>query len=57
MKEMGAVMKEMLITGAEGLTLAMFTRMLGWEKREVDGFLADVKAALGDSSICAYTKL
>jgi len=53
----GAFMKEMLIVGAEGLTLAMFTRVLGWDKQEVDVFVASVREALKDPVICAYTRL
>ncbi|CUS07128.1 unnamed protein product [Tuber aestivum] len=57
MREMGTFQKEMLIIGAEGLTLAMFTRVLGWDKKEVDVFVASVREALKDPTICAYTRL
>ena len=53
----GTFQKEMLIVGAEGLTLAMFTRVLGWDKREVDVFVASVREALKDPVIRAYTRL
>lgn len=56
-RPVGTFQKEMLIIGAEGLTLAMFTRVLGWDKKEVDVFVASVREALKDPVICAYTRL
>lgn len=53
----GIFQREMLVTGAEGLTLAMFTRMLGWKKSEVDVLVANVRRALQDPKIHTYTKL
>lgn len=47
----------MLVTGAQGLTIAMFTRVLGWSKSEVDVLVANIRNALQDPNINAYTKL
>jgi hypothetical protein len=46
-----------LLVGAQGLTLAMFTRMLGWDKQEVDVLVANIRQAIQDPSINVYIKL
>ncbi|KAH8152343.1 uncharacterized protein LAJ45_03770 [Morchella importuna] len=56
MKEMGIFLREVLLVGAQGLTLAMFTRMLGWDKKEVDVLVANIRQAVQDPSINVYTK-
>lgn len=47
----------MLFTGAQGITVAMFTRMLGWSNDEVDVLVAKVRQALQDPNINIYTRL
>jgi hypothetical protein len=43
--------------GLEGLTLAIFTRALGWTKEEVIAFLVDVRKDMADTKVHAYTQL
>jgi hypothetical protein len=38
----------------EGLTMAPFTRVLGWEKEQVIVFLVSVREEMRDPSIHAY---
>lgn len=47
----------MLLTGAQGITLGMFTRVLGWNKDEVDVLVANIRTALQDPNINVYTRL
>lgn len=53
----GVFQREMLITGAEGITLGLFTRMLGWSKSEVDVLVANVRRGLQDPKLHTYTQL
>jgi hypothetical protein len=43
--------------GLEGLSMAIFTRGLGWTKEEVIGFLVDVRKDMDDTKVHAYTQL
>jgi len=43
--------------GLEGLSLAVFTRGLGWTKEEVIAFLVDVRKDMDDTKVHAYTQL
>jgi hypothetical protein len=43
--------------GLEGLSLAVFTRGLGWTKEEVIDFLVDVRKDMEDTKVHAYTQL
>lgn len=40
--------------GLEGLSVALFTRVLGWSKEETDIFLAGVRKDMKDTKIHAY---
>jgi hypothetical protein len=40
--------------GVEGFTMAMFTRVLGWQPEEVQSFLVDVRKDLKNKSIHSY---
>ncbi|KAF6834009.1 TAM domain methyltransferase [Colletotrichum musicola] len=53
-KELGAWTHANLDTGLEGLTLALFTRFLGWSSEETIAFCAEVRAALRDLRTHAY---
>lgn len=46
-----------MVEGMESYSLALFTRVLGWDPEEVQVFLAGVRKELVDRSIHAYTKL
>lgn len=45
---------ENLGNGASGLSMALFTRALGWRPEEVEVFLVDVRKQMKDRSIHAY---
>ncbi|KAK2050119.1 S-adenosyl-L-methionine-dependent methyltransferase [Colletotrichum somersetense] len=53
-KELGAWNNENINNGLEAITLAPFTRALGWTKEEVDAFLPSVRKDLNSRSIHAY---
>lgn len=38
----------------EGLSLELLTRVLGWQKEEVEAFLVDVKKYMKDTKIHAF---
>jgi hypothetical protein len=40
--------------GLEGLSMALFTRILGWTKEETDVFLAGVRKDMKNTKIHAY---
>ncbi|OLN86057.1 hypothetical protein CCHL11_05285 [Colletotrichum chlorophyti] len=54
LKEIGVYTQTNFDTGLEGLTLALFTRHLGWSREETLVFCAEVRRALRDRSIHAY---
>tara|TARA_R110002060_G_scaffold13370_1_gene18960 strand:- start:1742 stop:1909 length:168 start_codon:yes stop_codon:yes gene_type:complete len=43
--------------GIEGLSAALFTRVLGWSKLELDVFMAKVKAEHRSTKIHSYYEL
>jgi hypothetical protein len=45
---------ENVTSGLEGFSMAMFTRVLGWTKPEVDVFLVDVRKEMKDMKIHVY---
>ncbi|PFH61478.1 hypothetical protein XA68_17309 [Ophiocordyceps unilateralis] len=53
-KELGMWTYENLGNGASGLSMALFTRALGWRSEEVEVFLVDVRKDMKDRSIHAY---
>ena len=53
-KTLGMWQGENLANGVEGFTLALFTRILGWTKEEVDIFLIKVKSNIKNRSIHSY---
>jgi hypothetical protein len=56
-KELGLWNNGNMATGLEALTMAPFTRALGWSKEEVDVFLAKVRKDLNSKAIHAYWPL
>jgi len=44
-------------SGLEGVSLALFTRMLGWSKDEVLSLCADVRNELRDPKVHGYWKM
>ncbi|KAI1073112.1 hypothetical protein LB507_008976 [Fusarium sp. FIESC RH6] len=53
-KELGAWHLENSISALESTSVAVFTRVLGWKKEEVDVLLAKVRRELKDRSIHSY---
>jgi hypothetical protein len=53
-KLLGFWQNENLTYGIEGFSLALFTRVLGWRKEEVDVFLIKVRRDIKDASIHSY---
>ncbi|KAG0652168.1 putative methyltransferase [Hyphodiscus hymeniophilus] len=53
-KTLGLWQGENLAYGIEGFSLALFTRILGWTKEEVDVFLMKVKSDIKDRSVHSY---
>ncbi|RDW76174.1 hypothetical protein BP5796_06995 [Coleophoma crateriformis] len=53
-KELGMWELENATGGLEGISMALFTRGLGWAKPEVDVFLAKVRTDMRNKSIHAY---
>lgn len=45
-KELGHHMREHCLEGVEGVSLALFTRILGWSKADVDALLYEVRREL-----------
>lgn len=45
---------ENMAPALEGFSMALFTRVLGWSKEEVQTFLIDVRKELKDPKIHAY---
>ncbi|KAL2760018.1 hypothetical protein ACRALDRAFT_1079087 [Sodiomyces alcalophilus JCM 7366] len=56
-KEMGMWNLENVVGGLSGLSLALFTRVLGWTVEELELFLVDVRRDMKDTSIHAYWKI
>lgn len=46
--------QENLGGGLEAISIGLFTRILGWEKIELDVFLAQVRAELNDTKFHTY---
>ncbi|KAL7274557.1 hypothetical protein RUND412_002525 [Rhizina undulata] len=53
-KELGKHWLQYVVDGAEAMSLAPMTRILGWERREVDTFLVEVYTALRNSKYHTY---
>lgn len=51
---LGAWTLENISTGLEGLSAAVYTRVLGWTKDELDVFLSQVRQDLRNPNIHAY---
>ncbi|KAF5638082.1 methyltransferase [Fusarium sp. NRRL 52700] len=53
-KELGAWNLENITSGLEGLSSAVYTRVLGWSKQELDVLLAKVRREMKDKAIHSY---
>ncbi|KAI0121010.1 methyltransferase domain-containing protein [Xylariales sp. AK1849] len=56
-KELGALQMANNLNGVYGLTITVFTKGLGWQKEEVEVFLAGVRSDMQDKNIHAYITL
>lgn len=50
----GMWMHENFSTGLAGLSMAVFTRGLGWSQEELEVFLADVRKSMKDPNVHGY---
>lgn len=57
MKEIGRWQCSNFTNGASGISMALFTRLLGWSAEEVEVFLIDVKREMKDTSIHVYWEM
>jgi len=57
MKQLGALTCQNLLDGLEGLSLALFTRQLGWTREEVARFVADVRKDVVNTDYHGYFEL
>jgi hypothetical protein len=48
---------ENMTPSLEGFSMALFTRVLGWSKEEVETFLIDVRKDMKDPKIHAYWQM
>ncbi|KAI6383677.1 hypothetical protein MCOR25_000125 [Pyricularia grisea] len=53
-KEFGSLVLANLEEGIQGMTMAMFTRVLGWTKEQVELFLVDVRKDIRNTSMHVY---
>jgi len=57
MKEVGMYQMVNFLDGLQALTVALFTRALGWTLPEVDAFLVDVRKDIKNRNIHSYVNL
>lgn len=53
-KVRGAMMMANLLEVAQGITMNVFTKVLGWSTEEVELFLVDIRAGLKDRRVHGY---
>src|SRR5436190_1445858 len=53
-KVLGAWQHTNVMEGLQGFTMALFTRVLGWSKEEVEVFLTEVRNDMRNKAIHAY---
>jgi hypothetical protein len=57
MKEVGMYQMMNFLDGLQALTMALFTRALGWKVADVENFLVAVRKDIKDKSIHSYINL
>ena len=57
LKEIGKYQCVNYCEGLEGITVALFTRVLEWQQSEIQVFLAKIRAEMRDRNIHAYQTL
>lgn len=56
-KEVGQFQLAAMLEGIDGLTLALWTRFLGWDENEIMVFLAQVKSEFRRAKVHSYWPL
>ncbi|RPA93839.1 S-adenosyl-L-methionine-dependent methyltransferase [Choiromyces venosus 120613-1] len=56
LREMSMCMLRQFLEGAEGITLDMFIRVLGWDKKDVEDLVAKVRKEMLNPKINAFTR-
>jgi hypothetical protein len=57
MKELGMWSHENITSSLEGLSVALFTRALGWSMAELEVLLVDVRKEMSDTKIHAWVPM
>lgn len=57
LKEVGVFQLAGMLEGMEALTLALWTRYLGWDQKEVAGFLTEVRKEFRSAKVHSYWPL
>ena len=57
LRETGAFQLVAMLEGVQGLTIALWTRFLGWSEEEVEVFLAKIRTEFRDRSVHSYWPL
>lgn len=55
-KELGLYMAQHMLDGLEGVSLALFVRILGWSKKDMDTLLEGVRSEIRNRKYRIYTK-
>ncbi|KAF7548002.1 hypothetical protein G7Z17_g7347 [Cylindrodendrum hubeiense] len=56
-KDIGGWVLENVLSGLSGLSMALFTRLLGWTREEVELFLIDVRKDMRNRNIHGYWRI
>ncbi|KAE9373887.1 S-adenosyl-L-methionine-dependent methyltransferase [Stipitochalara longipes BDJ] len=57
LKLLGKYWAENMLAGLQGFSLALFSRVFGWSKTEIDDYLDKVRNAITDHRVHAYSKV
>lgn len=56
LKILGKAWAENLLAGLQGFTLALFSRIFGWNKTEIEVYLVKIRKSITDHRVHAYHK-
>jgi len=57
LKNLGRMQEQNIVSGLGGLSMAYFSRVLGWSKNEIEVYLVDVRRSISDRDVHAYHKV
>lgn len=57
LKKLGRMQEDNIVSGLGGLSMAYFSRVLGWSKNEIEVYLVDVRKSISDRNVHAYHKV